>query len=235
MRVRNDWRMVAVTALVVLMGATTASAVDSKAAASPEDNPTTKGGRGEPDLHDPRRPAAWIHIDDKEGRFVNRAGFPQVQWMIEGGVSRKPTFRVEVYKPLLGEVSEFRGVLHTHESPDNTLVAYLITAEPGKFKPGQTYSLISPGEGFTIRDLQAEKEVDIIPLLSPATYSFTVAVGNTGSSKEALAISNFNVRADLDEGSSGGGEKADSGESSDAGEASESAKMEDKKDGGGGN
>jgi len=235
MRVRNNWRLTAVAAMTTLMAVSTASAVDSKSAASPQDNPTTKGGRGEPDLHDPRRPAAWIHIDDKEGRFVTRAGFPQVQWRIEGGVSRKPTFRVEVYKPLLGEVDTFRGVLHTHESPDNTMVAYLITAEPGKFKVGETYSLIKPGEGFTIRDLQAEKEIDIVPLLSPATYSFTVAVGNSETGKEALAISNFNARADSEDEASGDGEKAEVDDADASGEKSESPEAESNSDNSGGN
>ena len=37
---------------------------------TPENNPTTLAGRGEPSLDEPERPAAWIYVDGRSGRFA---------------------------------------------------------------------------------------------------------------------------------------------------------------------
>ena len=57
------------------LSSTTASAAKSTMSAT--ENPTAKAGRGQPTLDQPERPAAWIYVDGKAGKFGDRDGQPQ--------------------------------------------------------------------------------------------------------------------------------------------------------------
>jgi len=78
-----------------------------------ENNPTSLAKRGEPSLTDQFRPAAWIYLDGKDGSFTDKDGQRHLEWVIEQPVSNAPTFRVEVYEPLLGGADEFSAVIET--------------------------------------------------------------------------------------------------------------------------
>jgi len=101
-------------------------------------NPTALAGRGEPSLEDRERPAAWVYIDGKAGKFNERDGQRLTQWTVEGTVGSTPTFRVEGYEPLLGTPQDFKCVLQAIESPDGSDVVYGITANEGTFSPAET-------------------------------------------------------------------------------------------------
>ncbi len=156
-------------------------------------NPTERGGRGAPDLEALNRPAAWIYIDGLEGRFTERDGKPWLQWIIDGPVSQSPTFRVEVYEPLIGSPKDFQCVLQTRDSDDGSMILYAIRANPGTFEIGKEYSLLKPGENFVILDKTAGQGVEEIPLLTPGTYGIAAGIKNAETEKEALAVTDFTV------------------------------------------
>ncbi|MFQ5463292.1 MAG: hypothetical protein ACE5E5_11785 [Phycisphaerae bacterium] len=173
------------------------------------DNPTTAAGRGTPKLDSLLAHAAWIYIDEQEGQYIEKDGQPQIQWTIYGPVSRNPTFRVEAYKPLLGEPHDFQCALQTYESYDGSSMVYAIKAKAGTFEVGKVYSLLEPGENFTIIDKKARTTVDRIPLLAPGVYGLVGGVSNSETKKEAMAITYFTV----------GAEEKPAGENSDGGKA----------------
>ena len=157
------------------------------------DNPTTRAGRGIPDLNASDRPAAWIYVNGKEGRFTERDGHPWIQWIIDEPVTRTPTFRVEAYEPLLGNPTSFQCALQTHDAPDGTTVYYLIKAKPGTFEVGKEYSILDPGDNFIIRDAMTKEVVEKIAPLAPGTYGIVGGVKNTETEAEGLAVTYFTV------------------------------------------
>ncbi len=160
------------------------------------DNPTTTAGRGTPQLDSLLAHAAWIYVDEQEGQYIEKDGQPQIQWTIYGPVSRNPTFRVEAYKPLLGEPHDFQCALQTYESYDGSTVVYAIKAEAGTFEAGKVYSLLEPGENFTIIDKKARETIGRIPLLAPGVYGIVGGISNAETKKDAMAITYFTVGAD---------------------------------------
>ncbi len=175
---------------------------DAKATATPEDNPTTRAGRGEPALDDNFRLPAWVYIDGEEGQFIEKDGVPQLQWVIHTPVSRNPTFHVKAYEPLLGNPKDFLCALQTIESFDGSEVIYAIRAKEGKFEIGKEYSLLKPGDDFVILDKATDEEISQIPLLSAGTYAIAAKILNSETSSEGLAVTYFTV----------GGEVGDEGE-----------------------
>jgi len=160
-----------------------------------ENNPTTRAGRGAPDASDHRRPSAWVYIDGLEGRFIEREGIPQVEWVIEGSVGPDPTFRVEVFEPLLGTPKDFNCVLYSVDSADGAGGGdgYGIAAEPGTFNVGQEYSLLDPGPDFLIRVPNSDTLLERIEPLRPGVYMLTAGVKNSQLGVETLAVTRFTV------------------------------------------
>ncbi len=157
------------------------------------DNPTTRSGRGEPSLDDVFRLPAWVIIDEKGGRFIEKDDHPDVHWQIEGPVSATPSFRVEAYKPLLGDPRDFACTLYSESEIDGSKVAYAMEAKTGSFKTGQRYSLLRPGDDFILRNLTTGDVVTQIPSLLPGTYVIAAGVKNLQTGAEGLAISRFAV------------------------------------------
>lgn len=167
-----------------------------RAALTAENNPTTLASRGEPSLDDFFRLPAWIYVDGKEGKFIERDGKPQVQWFIEGAVGSSPTFRVEAYEPLLGTPKDFTCQLDAVDLPEASTVAYSLQANPGAFRVGHEYSLLKPGNDFTIRNRKSGDIVAEIPPLVPGTYVLWAGIKNLEAGKEGLAITYFTVGED---------------------------------------
>lgn len=162
-----------------------------------ENNPTTKAGRGAPDLEKPQNPAAWVYFDGKAGKYKEENGQQLLQWFIEEPVSATPKFRVEAFEPLLGVPKDMKAVLRTVETPDSTeSVYYGIAANDGKFEVGKEYSLLSPGDDFVIRNLTTGDVVKEIASLPPGKYAFAAGVKNSASGKESLAVTYFTVKND---------------------------------------
>jgi len=158
-----------------------------------ENNPTTLAGRGAPDLEDKDRPAAWIFVDGKAGKFMDRDGRPQLQWVIEEPVSATPKIHVVGYEPLLGDAKDFNCVLRTVESGDGSEVYYGIASKPGVFQPGKDFSLLNPGGDFVIRNGATQDLVERIAPLAPGTYAIAGGLRNKQTGKEALAVTYFTV------------------------------------------
>ena len=164
-----------------------------RSAMTAESNPTTNAGRGEPSLDVSSRPAAWIFVDGYAGKFIERDGAPQVQWFTDGAVSASPTFRVEVFEPLLGTPTDFVCTLDTRETSDNSKIAYGLKAHKGTFRVGQDYALLTPGGNFTVRNRLTGDVVNEIGTLVPGTYVLVAGIKNPDTGKEALAIAEFKV------------------------------------------
>jgi len=156
-------------------------------------NPTALAGRGEPSLEDRERPAAWVYIDGKAGKFNERDGQRLTQWTVEGTVGSTPTFRVEGYEPLLGTPQDFKCVLQAIESPDGSDVIYGIAANEGTFSPGRDYPLLNPGDNFVIRNPLSGDIVREIAPLAPGTYALVGGLENRATGKRALAVTYFTV------------------------------------------
>lgn len=156
-------------------------------------NPTTLAGRGEPNLAENARPAAWIYIDGKAGKFTDRNGEPLTQWVVDGPVNSSPTFRVEGYEPLLGTPKDFKCVLQAIDSSEGATVVYGIAANEGTFTPGRDYSLLNPGENFVIRNGHTGDIVKEIAPLAPGTYAIVGGLENRSTGKRALAVSYFTI------------------------------------------
>jgi hypothetical protein len=169
-------------------------AAQSKAAKfTKANNPTTLAGRGEPNLDEKSRPAAWIYVDGKAGKFTERDGQPLTQWVVEGPVCATPTFRVEGFEPLLGNPMDFRCVFQAVESSDDSTVVYGIAANEGTFIPGREYPLLNPGDNFIIRNGLTGDIVKEIAPLAPGTYAIVGGLENRSTGKRALAVSYFIV------------------------------------------
>lgn len=164
-----------------------------RATLTAENNPTALAGRGEPNLDDWLRPAAWIFLDGHAGQFLEVDGNPQGQWTITDPVSSSPTFRVEAYGPLLGKPRDFNCVLQPVEVGDESTVTYVFSAVKGTFKVGHEYSLLRPGKNFTIRNYTTGDVVLQIPTMSPGTYLVAAGVKNHGIGKEGHAVTYFTV------------------------------------------
>lgn len=164
-----------------------------RAAFTAENNPTARGLRGEPSLDDFFRPAAWIYIDGREGRFIERDGRPQVQWQIEDPVDASPTFRVEAFAPLLGTPADFVCTLDLLEAPEDSEVAYAIRATEGTFVVGRDYQLLRPGDNFIVRNRTSGDVVSELAPLVPGTYIMAGGIKNRSTGKEGLAITYFTV------------------------------------------
>jgi hypothetical protein len=156
-------------------------------------NPTALAGRGEPSLEDRERPAAWVYIDGKAGKFSERDGQRLTQWTVGGTVGSSPTFRVEGYEPLLGTPQDFKCVLQAVESPDGSDVVYGIAAAEGTFSPGRDYPLLHPGDNFVIRNGLSGDIVREIAPLAPGTYALVSGLENKSTGKRALAVTYFTV------------------------------------------
>ena len=156
-------------------------------------NPTTLAGRGEPSLEDRERPAAWVYIDGKAGKFNERDGQRLTQWTVEGTVGSTPTFRVEGYEPLLGTPQDFKCVLQAIESADGSDVVYGIAANEGTFSPGRDYPLLNPGDNFVIRNALSGDIVREIAPLAPGAYALVGGLENRATGKRALAVTYFTV------------------------------------------
>ncbi len=159
-----------------------------------ENNPTTRGGRGEPSLDDKDRPAAWAFIDGREGKYQEENGKKLMQWVIETPISNTPSFRVDVYEPLLGEPTNFQAVIQSEKLDDGSMAVYTIRAEEGSFKVGQDYSLLAPGPNFTLTDKMTNQTLESIPPLKPGRYGFVAGIKNLQMNQEGLAITYFIVR-----------------------------------------
>ncbi len=160
-------------------------------AATARDNPTTKAGRGEPSLDDAKRPAAWVYMAGREGKFGAKDGRPH--WVIDGVIDPTPTFRIEVFEPLLGTPRDVNVILDSVELDAGGKVGYAFAAKPGTFQPGREYSLLRPGESFVIRNRQSGDVVSELLPLEPGSYVLMAAVKNLQTGKEALAITSFRV------------------------------------------
>ena len=156
------------------------------------DNPTTRAGRGEPSLSDIERPAAWIFIDGQEGRYTERDGHRQLQWVIDRPVSNSPTFQVEVFEPLLGTPRDVKYLIKSAEA-EGLDIAYAVSAYDGQFVPGRQYKLLVPGEGFLIRNWHSGDVVREIGPLPPGTYLIAATVSNRETGKETAAVTYFTV------------------------------------------
>lgn len=167
----------------------------AKGLASAEDNPTSYDRRGEPSLDDQTRPATWIYIDGKEGRFEERDGRKMMEWVISSPVSPTPTFRVQAYEPLLGVPTDFSCGLQTVRAEDGSHIFYAIAADEGTFEVGRDYSLTNPGSKFTIRIPATEQTYDSIEPLAPGEYIIVAKVLNARKKKAGLAVTRFTVRA----------------------------------------
>ena len=161
---------------------------------TPENNPTTRDGRGKPGLDNALAPAAWILVDGHEGRFTEREGNPQVQWVIEGSVGESPTFLVAALTSVMGNPTEFACTLDTIETEDGSIIAYAIKAHDGAFRMGKVYPLLHPGSDFVVRNRATGDVVDEIAPLAPGTYLLAAKIANAKSGKEALAVTQFTVR-----------------------------------------
>ncbi len=159
-------------------------------------NPTTKGGRGAPDLDKPQSPAAWVFVDGKAGKFKEEGGQPLLQWFVEEPTRATPTFRVEAFEPLMGVPKDFKAVLRTVESEDGTDLVYGIAAREGTFEVGKEYSLLNPGENFVIRNGLTGDEVKEIAPLPPGKYAIAAGVINSATDKQSLAVTYFTVKSD---------------------------------------
>ena len=164
-----------------------------RAELTPENNPTTLAGRGEPSLDDPVRPAAWIYVDGLSGRFAEREGNPQLEWVIDDPVGSTPTFRVESYGPLLGTPRNFRYLLKTVDSVDGSEVAYAVAAVKKTFVTGREYPLLDPGDNFIIRNWSTGDILRRIAPLAPGTYLMAGGVTNSSTGTEAAAVTYFTV------------------------------------------
>jgi hypothetical protein len=165
-----------------------------RATLTSENNPTALAGRGEPDLDDWLRPAAWIYIDGQAGRFLDVDGSPQGQWTIGTPVSSSPTFRVEAYDPLLGNPRDFSCVVQPVDVGGSQTVTYVFSAVKGTFEVGREYSLLKPGKNFVIRNYSTGDVVLEIPRLAPGTYLMAAGVKNLRKAKEGHAVTYFTVR-----------------------------------------
>lgn len=159
-------------------------------------NPTTADGRGAPSLDDVLAPAAWAYIDGQAGRFVDSAGKRRIPWQIETPVKTSPSFRVEVYIPLLGKPRDFAATLDTLDSASGRKVAYGIKADAGTFVVGRSYPLLTPGKNFTVRNRLTGDVVSHIAPLAPGTYLFAVKIANARTGKEGLAVTRFTVASE---------------------------------------
>ncbi len=158
-----------------------------------QNNPTTLAGRGEPSLEEADRPAAWVSIDGKAGKFREREGRRMIEWVVEQPVSASPTFRVEGYEPLLGDARDFKCVLRTLDSTEGTEFMYGIAAKAGTFAQGTDYSLLNPGDNFMIRNGLTGDLVREIAPLAPGTYALAAGLRNAKTKKEAAAVTYFTV------------------------------------------
>ncbi|UCE60031.1 MAG: hypothetical protein JSU63_21635 [Phycisphaerales bacterium] len=158
-----------------------------------KNNPTTLAGRGEPSITDEQRPSAWIYIDGHGGKFTEKEGVNQIQWVIEDPVSSTPTFRVEALPDLLGTPKDFKCVLYTYASEDGSNVGYGIAAKEGTFKVGYDYPLLNPGSDFVVRIAGTEDILDQIEPLAPGSYMLTAGVENAEMGVKTLAVSYFTV------------------------------------------
>lgn len=161
---------------------------------SAADNPTTRAGRGTPGLDDFLAPAAWVLVDGHEGRFMEREGRPQVQWVIEEPVSESPTFQGAVLDSLVGQPTDFACTLDMIEASGDATAAYAIKANDGAFRAGRSYSLLRPGADFVVRNRTTGDVVDEIAPLPPGTYLLVAKIANSKTGKEALAVTQFTVR-----------------------------------------
>lgn len=165
---------------------------ERKAVYTASHNPTTLAGRGLPSLDDQFRPAAWILVDGQEGQYIDVDGHPHLEWVIDNPVSSSPTFRVEVFSPLLGSPEGFKAVLQSIQTQDGSQLVYGIAAD-GPFEPGQTYSLLNPGRDFTIRNLMTGDVVQQIGELPPGKYAFAGGIRNSMTGAETPAVTFFTV------------------------------------------
>lgn len=159
------------------------------------DNPTQRDSRGEPSLDDPFRPAAWVMVDGKSGKFRDADGGPLVQWIIDEPVSSSPTFRLAVHEPLLGSKVEFQGALQLADDPDGKSKTYAIKAKKGKFEIGKDYKLLSPGDDFELREAGTDKMMTSIDPLAPGQYLIAATVTAAEKKGAALAVTYFTVKA----------------------------------------
>ena len=159
-----------------------------------QNNPTSLAGRGEPSLEEADRPAAWIFIDGKAGKFTDREGRRMIQWVIDEPVGESPTFRVEGYEPLLGDAKDFKAVLQSADATGGAEVMYKIAARQGAFTMGTDYPLLNPGDSFVIRNGLTGDVVREIAPLAPGTYAIAAGLKNNQTKKEAAAVTYFTVR-----------------------------------------
>jgi len=179
----------------------TTGSTASTAAAAPappmkmdaKNNPTAASDRGEPSLDDKDRPAVWVYVDGKSGKFAEQAGQKLLQWMIDDAVSTKPTVRVEAYEPLLGAPKDFKCVLKTVQSNDGSYIDYRIYAKEGTFEVGRDYNLLTPGDNFTIRNAMSDDMVKEIGPLHPGTYAIAASLRNGQTGKESSGVTYFSV------------------------------------------
>lgn len=157
------------------------------------DNPTTIAGRGEPNLQDEDRAAAWIYIDGHAGEYIEEDGNPQLQWYVTKSAHSTPKFRVEAYTPLIGVPDTFSCVLRSVSNKGSPLVVYMIASKEGQFQPGREYSLTNPGSDFVIRDGQTRDIISEIPPLPAGEYALAASVKNTKKDVAALAVTYFKV------------------------------------------
>lgn len=158
-----------------------------------DNNPTKAAQRGEPSLDDHFRPAAWILMDGREGRYVDVDGSPQLQWMIDSTVKPTPTFRVEVFEPLLGNPTEFSLVVQSRDVTDGVRLSYAIKAKDGTFEFGRDYPLNKPGPNFEVRNLNSGDVIQEIAPFPPGQYIIAGAIKNTKSGAGTAAVTAFSV------------------------------------------
>lgn len=160
-----------------------------------DNNPTTNAGRGTPSLDDRTCPAAWIYLDGHEGYFTEEDGHPLLQWIIDAPVGAEPTFSVEVLEGVLPLPLDFKCVLQTREVEEGARISYGIAADEGTFEVGKVYSLVDPGENFTIREPETGEVVDCIEPLAPGKYLIAGKLENRAQGIETAAVTYFTVGA----------------------------------------
>jgi len=194
MRIRKVFTAVTIGFLVTCIGCSSNGKKGSaRMKITADRNPTTDAGRGAPSLEDKSRPAAWIYIDGQKGTFTEQDGHLLLQWIIQKPVSATPTFRVEIFEDLLKPPIQFKCVLQTRETAEGARISYGIAADNGTFECGHDYSLLDPGEGFSIRNPETGELVSEIEPLAPGDYLLAGSIEGSGGGAATVAVTYFTV------------------------------------------
>lgn len=171
---------------------------------SPQTNPTTAAGRGQPSLLDPMRPCVFMSLDGREGALPSG----KMQWVLDGPVNSTPRLVIRTVPEVLGDVVRVRLMLirlvedskaHGFRADSKWLYMIESKSDGAVEAAAEIWLCASPVLAYTDKGAgvgaSPSAVIERLPPLPAGVYELVGEIVGSMSEERTLAVTQFTVTA----------------------------------------